>query len=179
MKYLLYLLVILGLENCEMKKETKVIDTDCTGQLEIISELNLAEFKGLNQECTITDARKAFDIDEGDEASSHKMGGVFMKRLSSRKSRVQIWLEDEKIYCVQINEPELKNLQEVLGLEDEVIESRLGSATDQYVYYEKGIAAHISAYDQNIKRLYFFHPMEKEAFVKTPIANVAIVRRRR
>jgi len=180
MKNILYLFIITLLGQCHMKKELEASEKDHKNPFELIRDSDLKEFNGLRDEENLSDARAVFSIAEAAVPGSHKIGGTFMDRLKTASGMTTIWLEKNKVLYIQVNEPQLgSSLNEILGEPDAVLDSRLGSATDQHVYFERGISAHISSYDKKIKRIYFFRPMTQKAFLDQAVAKVAITRRRR
>lgn len=122
--------------------------------------------------CGRVDAERALGS-SGDVPSRFEQFGEY-RVYSYGGGSVLVWFLEDNIRVMQVLYPKLSQpIATLLGAPDAKAPSRLSGAWEQWIYAERGIAAHVKPATGEVVTLFAFQPTSVAAFLETDIARVS------
>jgi hypothetical protein len=143
----------------------------CRDALVELARVDLAAFHGLGT-CGRIDAERAFGS-SGDQPSRFEQFGEY-RVYTYGGSSVLVWFLTDNIRVVQLLYPKLpRPLAPLLGAPDAKAPSQLSPSWEQWIYADRGLAAHVKPATGEVVTLFAFQPTSVAQFLETDIARVS------
>ena len=93
---------------------------------------------------------------------------------------IVVWYAGDAVLLIEINTPHLDAPPEaLLGPPEATAPSRLDGLHSQLIYARRGLTIHLHTYTRALRRIYAYTPTSAEAFLASPLSQVAIGREAR
>lgn len=155
----------------------------CVNALRALVEGRLDAWHGLPPGCDRKDAEAAFGPGEGGPDGVASLAGTLTAfRRYPRSARlprdVQVWLRDDAIFAVEVNDLQpAQPVERMLGAPEASERSGVGSVHTQRIYASRGLVLHVQNITGAIVRTYGFGPCTLEQFRALPWGQIHIERR--
>lgn len=143
----------------------------CRTALDTLARGDLAAYPGLGS-CGRIDAETALGS-SGDQPSRFEQFGEY-RVYSHAGNSILVWFLGDDIRVIQLLYPKLSQpIATLLGPPNAKAPSQLSRAWEQWIYADRGLAAHVKRGTGEVVALFAFQPTSVAAFLATDIARVS------